>query len=645
MSAIAPNSPRLPSPPPSAEIPAGIPMDHGAHNEQLAEAALYRINSKRRVHPGTRSKDMASGPPLVNLSELDSPFQLQEHLAALHYYHTESSINPVTRSVAAILAQPPPSVDRIVWLYELCRFLISQCNTLIVGFLFDTPPCSAATCPEMRASEWQFLCAVHETPKSCCAIDYCCHTLDWAANVITDPKLFPSRFIKMSESHMTTPGMKTLINVFRRLHRIFAHAWFLHRNVFWAVEDPSGLYILFKTVCNIYNLLPGDAYELPPEAEGLVSQQAPTVEHTSDRKVSGPITIIKQFSMSKNTSAPTPTEESERPNSRAGNHDNNTAHSGTSSVGSVVGTVHEDEEDNTSSRHSEDIDDNVYVAQDAETVSSPEDSSKLPSPTGGNGAKDKDFARRKSPSRAKPSQVPVPVESSKPFSDDITITSNDYIPGRAKTASPRPGSGSGSINLPPSKLPKKASPRPPKAILRTASPAGTTLPSAIPPPMHTASGGTVIAPALTKTSTPEPPVNPSTTMATDESDGSIDENTSKAIELPESQQAKPENGLTEESEESEESDVDAVSKEEAMHKDEEEEGKQEHADEIPEVKAESEGEDKADEKADEGEKSEEKEDTVGLKAEDKPDEKTKKKKRRKSKAKGKGDNKATTSEA
>jgi hypothetical protein len=73
-----------------------------------------------------------------------------------------------------------------------------------------------------------------------------------------------------------------LINIFRRLHRIFAHAWFQHRGVFWQVEGQTGLYVLFKTVCDNYELLPAENYKLPPEAEGLepvqeVKAAAPTV--------------------------------------------------------------------------------------------------------------------------------------------------------------------------------------------------------------------------------------------------------------------------------------------------------------------------------------------------------------------------------
>ncbi|PHH80333.1 hypothetical protein CDD80_1972 [Ophiocordyceps camponoti-rufipedis] len=282
--ALAPSSPRLPSPPPAAEIQIGPKSPSGgttvSPQAMQMEQTVLDARSKRRIHPGTKAADMAAGPPLVPLGELDSAFQLQEHLSALHYHYTASATQAITRETALQLAHPPPGIDRSLWLYELCRFLIAQCNSLIVGFLFDDPPCCAETCPEMRASEWQFLCAVHEQPKSCCAIDYCCHTLDWAANVVSDQKIFPSRFVALSDSPSKNVGVKNLINVFRRLHRIFAHAWFQHRTVFWTVEGQAGLYVFFKTVCDLYDLLPSENYKLPPEAEGL---EAPTTEPEPQR--------------------------------------------------------------------------------------------------------------------------------------------------------------------------------------------------------------------------------------------------------------------------------------------------------------------------------------------------------------------------
>ena len=188
----------------------------------------------------------------------------------------------LSRDTAQIIATPPEGIDKSLWLYELCRLLVLKANSLIVAFFDERPPCSSSTCPEMRASEWQYLCAVHDPPKSCCAIDYCCHTLDWAANVLTSQKNFPSRLTLGSE---TTGGswqcIMQLIVIFRRVYRIFAHAWFQHRQSFWEVERKQGIYILLKTVCDSYNLIPEEHYTISPEAEGILA--APEEEKEKEK--------------------------------------------------------------------------------------------------------------------------------------------------------------------------------------------------------------------------------------------------------------------------------------------------------------------------------------------------------------------------
>lgn len=198
---------------------------------------------------------------------------------------------PVHREVALQLAEPPEGVDRSLWLYELCRFLTMKVNNLLIAFFAETPPCSSQTCPEMRASEWQYLCAVHDPPKSCCAIDYCCHTLDWATNTLTSPKYFPSRLTLGSEAAGgPQASMRHLTNIFRRLYRIFAHAWFQHREVFWEVEGHDGLYVFFKTVCDMFNLIPEDNYTIPPEAEGPDAVQPKTAEPAEGKR----LTILRK---------------------------------------------------------------------------------------------------------------------------------------------------------------------------------------------------------------------------------------------------------------------------------------------------------------------------------------------------------------
>lgn len=214
---------------------------------------------------------------LINIIlQIDSPFQLTEHLKSLHtaalHRSSDSTITPIDRNTALRLATPPDGIDKYLWLYELCRLLCKEINAVILALFADSPPCSAQTCNEMRASEWQYLCAVHDPPKPCCAIDYCCHTLDWTNSVLTSQKNFPSR-MGLSEGGAgggnNNSQLRQLTNIFRRVYRIFAHAWFQHREMYWKVELKSGLYVFFKTVCDVYNLIPEDNYTVPPEAEGI----------------------------------------------------------------------------------------------------------------------------------------------------------------------------------------------------------------------------------------------------------------------------------------------------------------------------------------------------------------------------------------
>ncbi|KAF2125137.1 Mob1/phocein [Dothidotthia symphoricarpi CBS 119687] len=302
-----PASPRLPSPPPIAEDQ----LSPAVSSEQQKLFSNLDHGAARRIRPGTRAEDMAEGPPLVELTEIDSAFQLTEHLKALHNFLTHpigsNGMIPVDKDMALKLAHPPDNVDRTLWLYELCRFLIQKVNSIIVALFSDSTPCSSLTCPEMRASEWQYLCAVHDPPKSCCAIDYCCHTLDWAANTLTSPKHFPSRLALGTDQSTQHSQTRQLTNIFRRVYRIFAHAWFQHRDMFWKVEGRTGLYIFYKTVCDFYGLIPDDNYTVPAEAEGiehpLESRSAPPLILKREPSEPGPqdldnVTVIEDNSLS-----------------------------------------------------------------------------------------------------------------------------------------------------------------------------------------------------------------------------------------------------------------------------------------------------------------------------------------------------------
>ncbi|CAG8896881.1 unnamed protein product [Penicillium egyptiacum] len=343
------SSPRLPSPPPFTEVQIGpqspsVGESFGKDADLLGVAIGENDGSTRRIRPGTKSANM--GLPVIPLSQLNSPFQLQEHLKAQYHklapqypklkekYDTlmekydvlmkeyneckcEASdnadpkydvlmkeynvlmeeynkqnpnefdkVDPTSEvateptelpeidvakkpkkpesEVANELTKPPKGVDETVWKYELCRFFTIEANRLIEGFFAESPPCSVQTCPEMRVNDWQYICAGagHPKAKYCCAIDYCCHTLDWAMNILTSKKKFPSRLRLPDDESTTNP----LHDIFRRLYRFFAHAWFRHPGVFSKVEKHGGLYVFFKTVCVYYNLITD--YTIPLKAGG-----------------------------------------------------------------------------------------------------------------------------------------------------------------------------------------------------------------------------------------------------------------------------------------------------------------------------------------------------------------------------------------
>jgi hypothetical protein len=73
---LPPSSPRLPSPPPPTEIQIGpkSPSSGSFSNQETSlEQSIIDANATRRIHPGTRSADMAAGPPLIPLGEVSLP--------------------------------------------------------------------------------------------------------------------------------------------------------------------------------------------------------------------------------------------------------------------------------------------------------------------------------------------------------------------------------------------------------------------------------------------------------------------------------------------------------------------------------------------------------------------------------------------
>ncbi|KAI8606197.1 Mob1/phocein [Dissophora ornata] len=201
-----------------------------------SSAAVSTATHRLRNLPGTKEEKLYQWPQRP-LESIESAFALREYLQAL--------IRQDPHNIELLITLPAGQ-DENCWLYEhLCQICL-ELNYLIVHL---EPECTPEGCPEMRAEEWKYYCATHPTPRECCAIDYLTHTLDGASALLNNVKSFPSR-ISVPEG-----SVKNFQSIARRLYRIFAHAYFHHRDVFDAFEAETSLYERFLKLSRAQQLI------------------------------------------------------------------------------------------------------------------------------------------------------------------------------------------------------------------------------------------------------------------------------------------------------------------------------------------------------------------------------------------------------
>ncbi|CAJ0759228.1 301_t:CDS:2 [Entrophospora sp. SA101] len=144
---------------------------------EVASSSTFKP-TLRRNRPGTKFEDAYQFPHLP-LDQIDTAFALQEYLQSLLRNHKDD---------LDLLVKLPAGQSEEAWQYEHLRQLCLELNYLVVQL---EPECNKQTCPEMKADEWMYRCAAHLTPMN---------------------------------------------SIARRLYRIFAHAWFHHREIFKEFE-------------------------------------------------------------------------------------------------------------------------------------------------------------------------------------------------------------------------------------------------------------------------------------------------------------------------------------------------------------------------------------------------------------------------
>ncbi|KAG1733476.1 Mob1/phocein [Suillus lakei] len=248
---------------------------------------------------GSRVSSFYPVKTLPSLSSLDSAFQLQEYISLLIRLdvHDVDSIVSLPGKATFKDAEEKSSdlsdqaerksddperksdiaVDRGCWIYEQLRRLAQDLSHPLITMLQQE--CTRITCPEMKAGEWLYLCVAHGndgamevrfdhhfkkmvplTVYQCCAIDYILHTLDSATALLNSPRAFPSRLSIPPTSY------RHFSSLARRLGRIFAHAYFHHREAFEQAEAESSLYARFLKLTGQFDLVPTEFLVIPPSA-------------------------------------------------------------------------------------------------------------------------------------------------------------------------------------------------------------------------------------------------------------------------------------------------------------------------------------------------------------------------------------------
>ncbi|KAJ7773807.1 Mob1/phocein [Mycena metata] len=231
---------------------------------------------------GSRISSFYPVKSLPSLASLDSAFQLQEYISLLIRLdvHDVESIVAIPRGGKGKGKQRDAEgdgegkeggggkveVDEACWKYEQLRRLAQDLSHPLITMLQQV--CTRTTCPEMKAGEWLYLCVAHGNDgamEQCCAIDYILHTLDSATALLNSPRAFPSRLQIPPASH------RHFTSLARRLGRIFAHAYFHHREEFEQAEAESALYARFLALTERYDLVPADFLVIPPRVNATSS--------------------------------------------------------------------------------------------------------------------------------------------------------------------------------------------------------------------------------------------------------------------------------------------------------------------------------------------------------------------------------------
>lgn len=217
------------------------PIDSEAVSGTHVGSGSLQCNTLKSSSITSTDTDATPDIAAINPGQLESTLAIQEYIQMAIKYH---------RSNMDILTTLPSGSEQNIWIYEHLRQIIIELNFFLVRL---SDECDSTTCPEMKATDsWVFLCAGHgskQAPKKCCAIEYCAHTLSSFMNVLNSTDMFPNRYTIPQKSAQQFP------DIFRRVYRIFAHAFYHHKQLFQQEEKRSHLCHRFLNLATKFSMM------------------------------------------------------------------------------------------------------------------------------------------------------------------------------------------------------------------------------------------------------------------------------------------------------------------------------------------------------------------------------------------------------
>ncbi|KAJ2762834.1 hypothetical protein H4S06_000431 [Coemansia sp. BCRC 34490] len=227
-------------------------------NHALSSPHNPQKNNKQQLMmnlPGTREED-CFGWTFDSIEEITTPHAAQQYL--------QSQVRIRRFDIDSLIRQPR-GVGRLAWLYEHMRQVCIE-----LGFYISLlrKECTESRCPVMRAGEATYYCAGHGHPRPCSAIGYAVHTIDYAVQQLSGSSSSSLLAAIDAEENQINPGgellsLKHFQSMVRRLYRIFAHAYFHHRDLFEQQESATYLYARFVRLARKYELTPESLVTIP----------------------------------------------------------------------------------------------------------------------------------------------------------------------------------------------------------------------------------------------------------------------------------------------------------------------------------------------------------------------------------------------